>query len=78
MNSNNTIRERGLSSDGMRIGGGRPAADRDSFASPGDGVTPLGFRARIPSAAQLLSLLKDGVLQLPARYFRGYFLDVMV
>jgi hypothetical protein len=78
VNSNTTIRERGLSSDGMRIGGGRPAVDRDSIGTLGDGVAPLGFRARIPSPAQLLSLLKDGVLQLPARYFRGYFLDVLV
>jgi hypothetical protein len=39
-------------------------------------VAVRGFRARIPTMAQLQSLLKDGKLMLPLRYFRGYFLDL--
>ncbi len=76
MSSSGSIRDRGIGSDGVRIGVSGPRVDRDGREL--SDVAPTGFRARIPSPQQLLSLLKDGVLQLPARYFRGYFLDVMV
>lgn len=40
-------------------------------------VAPVrGFRARIPTMAQLEALLRDGKLMLPLRYFRGFFLDL--
>lgn len=67
---------RGASSDGVpsydgRIGG---FADRVQ-PSP---KTARRHRDRIPSLTQLESLIKDGVLVLPARYFRGFFLDMIV
>jgi len=39
-------------------------------------VAVRGFRARIPTLAQLQSLMRDGKLMLPLRYFRGFFLDL--
>jgi hypothetical protein len=44
-------------------------------------VEPNGrrrLRDRIPTIAQLEALLRDGLLVLPARYFRGTYLDIMV
>jgi hypothetical protein len=35
-------------------------------------------RHRIPSLQELASLVVNGVLRLPARYFRGMFLDITV
>jgi hypothetical protein len=35
-------------------------------------------RDRIPTMAQLQALLQNGILVLPARYFRGFFLDLLV
>jgi len=57
----------------QRIGPPRGRGEFDRI----DPVAPVrGFRARIPSMAQLQSLLKDGKLMLPLRYFRGFFLDL--
>lgn len=35
-------------------------------------------RDRMPTLAQLQALLQNGILVLPARYFRGFFLDLLV
>jgi len=35
-------------------------------------------RHRIPSFQELASLVVNGVLRLPARYFRGMYLDITV
>ncbi|MDX2102017.1 MAG: hypothetical protein EAZ99_12150 [Alphaproteobacteria bacterium] len=74
--STGRVGDRGFAGGDVRVGPSARQPDRER-ASPLD-VVPSGFRARIPSPQQILSLLKDGVLQLPARYFRGYFLDVLV
>jgi hypothetical protein len=50
-----------------RLTGG---SDRDSsVGGPGE---------RIPSDALIASLLQDGMLVLPPRYFIGYFLDLLL
>ncbi len=36
------------------------------------------LRDRIPTLQQLQSLIRDGRLMLPPRYFRGFFLDMLV
>jgi hypothetical protein len=56
-----------------RIGGLRTRAEIDRT----EVVAPIrGFRARIPTMAQLDALLQNGTLMLPLRYFRGFFLDL--
>ena len=36
------------------------------------------FRSRIPTVRELASLMINGILSLPPRYFRGMYLDVLV
>jgi hypothetical protein len=57
----------------VRLGGlrSRSEIDRADIAAP-----VRGFRARIPTLAQLEALLENGKLMLPRRYFRGFFLDL--
>jgi len=50
-----------------RIAGGN--AGDSTIGGPGD---------RVPSDALLASLLQDGMLVLPPRYFIGYFLDLLI
>lgn len=55
-----------------RIGGMR---------QPGDVQKPESrsrLKDKIPSLEQLKALIVNGRLILPARYFRGYFLDMLV
>ncbi len=57
----------------QRVGAFRTRGEIDRI----DPTAPVrGFRARIPTLAQLESLLRDGKLMLPMRYFRGFFLDL--
>lgn len=53
---------------------GGPAVD---FVERPEPVKARRFRDRLPTRAQLEALLQNGRLVLPARYFRGYFLDVL-
>jgi len=39
---------------------------------------PVQHRQRFPSMRELAALVVDGVLELPARYRRGMYLDLMV
>jgi hypothetical protein len=50
-----------------RIAGG--ASGDSTIGGPDD---------RVPSDALLASLLQDGMLVLPPRYFVGYFLDLLL
>jgi hypothetical protein len=44
-----------------------------------DGSSTIGDRGdRVPSDALIASLLQDGMLVLPPRYFTGYFLDLLI
>ncbi|MFD2262518.1 hypothetical protein ACFSM5_06425 [Lacibacterium aquatile] len=50
---------------------------------PREGIAPAQparkrWRDRIPSAAELAGLIVNGELRLPARYFRGFFLDLII
>jgi hypothetical protein len=58
----------------IRIGSGMPAAE----PAPRPQRATRRHRDRIPTMAQLESLFKEGFLVLPLRYFRGYFLDMLV
>jgi hypothetical protein len=50
---------------------------RTSDAGGGDFM--IGGRGdRIPTDALLASLIQDGMLVLPPRYFTGYFLDMLI
>jgi hypothetical protein len=60
---------------GGLLGGFR--SRRSTISSDGD--MRMGERgSRIPSDAQLASLIQDGMLVLPQRYFIGYFLDLVL
>ncbi|MCX8500886.1 MAG: hypothetical protein ORO03_04245 [Alphaproteobacteria bacterium] len=71
--------------------GSNSVGGRDSLSVPFNGrvsglVDPSGVRLRnlrrlgnrIPSQAQLDSLVQNGMISLPPRYFRGHFLDLEV
>ena len=81
-----TRRPRGLSDEfgiprlvrpllGSLLGGLR--SRRMTGGSDGD-TTVGGPGERIPSDALIASLLQDGMLVLPPRYFIGYFLDLLL
>jgi hypothetical protein len=65
--------ERGVQID-ARIGS--PATPREASAP----VEPRRkrWRDRLPNPAELAALLVNGEIQLPPRYFRGYFLDLII
>jgi hypothetical protein len=60
---------------GSLLGGQR---SRRAGESTSEGVTIGGPRDRIPSDILLASLIQDGMLVLPPRYFVGYFLDLLI
>lgn len=65
--------ERGSGAIRADGGGGFAPAER-ARGSSGGGISS-GF-PRIPSRAQLASLLVDGILMLPRNYRRGMYLDI--
>ena len=80
-----------MSDDSVGRVGGNPWGLGDSTSPMFDGrvsglVDPTGTRLRnlrrlgtkIPTAKQLDSLVQDGRIVLPRRYFRGTFLDLEV
>jgi len=62
-------------SGAIRADGGGTRAAIGGPTSTGD--APGRPRQRIPSAAQLAALFKDGFLTLPRNYRRGMFLDIL-
>lgn len=72
--SDNRIRGFGQSPSPTDTRYAGPPVDMTERPEP---VKPRRFRDRLPTRAQLEALLQNGVLVLPARYFRGYFLDVV-
>lgn len=52
-----------------RLPGGSGSDSDTTVGGPGE---------RIPSDALIASILQDGMLVLPRRYFIGYFLDLLI
>lgn len=57
---------------------GRLRATPSRAAAGASGARERGRGNRIPSQAEIDGLLQDGLLVLPARYFRGDLLDLLI
>lgn len=56
---------------------GGPRSRRTEETTNG-GTTIGGHGDRVPTDALIASLIQDGMLVLPPRYFTGYFLDLLI